>query len=275
MRIRIHHDTIYRYEPPASGVSQILRLTPGNHDGQYVAEWRIEMSADARLRTFEDAFGNIAHQFTIDGPLAELAIGVEGCIETFDTAGVLRGTIEHFPPNLFLRVTDLTSPSDEMLAFAGALREAAGGDTLLFLHALMKALHERVAFDTDPTHPGTSAADAFALGRGVCQDYAHIFIACARAAGIPARYVAGHFLRADGIVHQEAGHAWVEAFVADLGWVGFDPANGFCVTDAHARVAVGLDYLGAAPVRGVRFGGGAEVLAVAVKVDQAGRQSQS
>jgi transglutaminase-like putative cysteine protease len=275
MRIRIHHDTIYRYEPPASGVSQILRLTPGNHDGQYVAEWRIDMSADARLDMRNDAFGNITHRFTIDGPLSELTVRVEGCIETFDTAGVLRGTVEHFPPSLFLRATNLTRASDEMLVFARALREAAGGDTLLFLHGLMQALHQRIAFDTDPTHPGTSAAEAFALGRGVCQDYAHIFISCARAVGIPARFIAGHFLRADGIVHQEAGHAWAEAIVPDLGWVGFDPANGLCVTDAHARVAVGLDYLGAAPVRGVRFGGGTEALAVAVRVDQAGRQCQS
>ena len=111
--------------------------------------------------------------------------------------------------------------------------------------------------------------------RGVCQDYAHIFIACARSGGVPARFVAGHFLRSDGMVNQQAGHAWAEAFVPDLGWVGFDPANGICTTDAHARVAIGLDYLGAAPVRGTRYGGGKETLSVAVKVDQAGRQGQS
>ncbi len=104
----------------------------------------------------------------------------------------------------------------------------------------------------------------------MCQDYAHIFIACARSGGIPARFVAGHFLRSDGMVNQQAGHAWAEAFVPDLGWVGFDPANAICTTDAHARVAIGLDYLGAAPVRGTRYGGGMETLTVAVKVDQAG-----
>ena len=91
---------------------------------------------------------------------------------------------------------------------------------------------------------------------------------------MPARFVAGHFLRSDGMVNQQAGHAWAEAFVPDLGWVGFDPANGICTTDAHARVAIGLDYLGAAPVRGTRYGGGTETLTVAVKVDQAGRPGQ-
>ena len=109
----------------------------------------------------------------------------------------------------------------------------------------------------------------------MCQDYAHIFIACARTGGVPARFVAGHFLRSDGMVHQQAGHAWAEAFVPDLGWVGFDPANAICTTDAHARVAIGLDYLGAAPVRGTRYGGGMETLTVAVKVDQAGGRGRA
>jgi len=136
-------------------------------------------------------------------------------------------------------------------------------------------INEHMTFDEDPTNSGTSAIEAFGLKRGVCQDYAHIFIACARSGGVPARFVAGHFLRSDGTVNQQAGHAWAEAFVPDLGWVGFDPANGICTTDAHARVAIGLDYLGAAPVRGTRYGGGTETLSVAVKVDQAGRQGQS
>ena len=73
---------------------------------------------------------------------------------------------------------------------------------------------------------------------------------------MPARYVGGYLKRSDGVVGQEAGHAWAEAFVPDLGWVAFDPTNGISATDAHVRVSVGLDYLGAAPVRGTRHGGG-------------------
>ncbi len=124
-----------------------------------------------------------------------------------------------------------------MTALARELRSEAESDALGFLHALMTQIYEHMTFDEDPTNSGTSAAEAFALKRGVCQDYAHIFIACARAGGVPARFVSGHFLRSDGTVNQEAGHAWAEAFVPDLGWVGFDPANGICTTDAHARVA--------------------------------------
>ena len=137
------------------------------------------------------------------------------------------------------------------------------------------ALNREIAFDTDPTHSATTAAEAFSLQRGVCQDLTHIFVAAARSLDIPARYVGGHFHRADGVTAQEAGHAWAEAYVENLGWVGFDPTNGICTTEAHVRVAVGLDYLGAAPVRGTRFGGSGETLTVAVRVDQARQQAQT
>ena len=125
-----------------------------------------------------------------------------------------------------------------------------------------------LVFDTDATRPATDAAQAFALKRGVCQDFAHIFIGVAHALSIPARYVAGYLCLVDSAAEQEAGHAWAEAFIPDLGWVGFDPANGICATDAYIRVAIGIDALGAAPTRGARYGNGAETLTVAVTVDQ-------
>ena len=105
MRIRIAHETIYRYGTPAKSAVQLVRLTPRNHDGQYVARWRIEVSADCRLEPLEDAFGNLAHLFVVDGPVSELTVRVEGEIETQDTQGVVRGTFEPFPPSLFLRDT--------------------------------------------------------------------------------------------------------------------------------------------------------------------------
>jgi transglutaminase-like putative cysteine protease len=274
MRLRISHSTSYRYEPAATGVIQILRLTPGSHDGQYVAEWQIDVSTDSRLDMHEDAFGNVTHVMT-HGAIEDLTITVGGLIETHDTGGVLRGTDERFPPSLFLRSTMMTTVNPAMEAFARALRAESEDDTLGFLHTLMTQVNEHMTFDEDPTNSGTSAVEAFALKRGVCQDYAHVFIACARSGGVPARFVSGHFLRSDGTVNQAAGHAWAEAFVPGLGWVGFDPANCICITEAHARVAIGLDYLGAAPVRGTRYGGGTETLTVSVKVDQAGRPGQS
>lgn len=275
MRLRILHLTSYRYEQPATSVIQMLRLTPRNHDGQYVARWRIDVSTDCRLDQHEDAFGNVTHAFTADGPFNEFAVTVEGEVETRDTQGIVRGAVERFPPNLYLRETALTSPDAKIGNFAAACRDDAGGKVLGLLHLVLERLHRDMTYDTDPTHTATTAAEAFALGRGVCQDLTHVFIAAARSLGIPARYVGGYFHRNDGVKDQDAGHAWAEAFVPELGWVAFDPANGLCATDAHVRVAVGLDYLGAAPLRGTRYGGAGEALAVKVRVAQAAQQTQN
>ena len=274
MRIRISHETVYRYESPATAVIQVLRLTPRNHDGQYLIDWRIDLSVDCRLDSHEDAFGNITHTFAAAGPLTELSVRVDGEVETQDTNGIIRGAMERFPPTLFLRDTPLTEADAAIRHYAQEVRDRAGDNPLAILHALLDRIHRDIGYDTEPTHAATTAREAFALQRGVCQDHAHIFIAAARALGIPARYVGGYFHRADGAVQQEAGHAWAEAFIPDLGWTGFDPANGISPTDAHVRVAVGLDYLGAAPIRGSRYGGGAEALRVALHVDQGARQMQ-
>jgi len=274
MRIHISHETRYRYDAPINGVIQTLRLTPRNHDGQYVIHWRIDVSEDCRLDVHEDAFGNITHTFTAEGPFTELTVQVEGEVDVQNTAGIVRGTIERFPPSLYLRATPLTEIDGAIAEFARDVRSQSD-DTLPMLHALLGRIHSEMTFDVTPTQTSTTAAEAFALKRGVCQDLTHVFIAAARHLGVPARYVGGYFHRADGVTQQDAGHAWAEAHVPALGWIGFDPANGICTTQAHVRVAVGLDYLVAAPVRGARRGGGTESLTVNVLVDQAARQVQS
>jgi transglutaminase-like putative cysteine protease len=131
-----------------------------------------------------------------------------------------------------------------------------------------------VAFEVGSTSASHTAADAFAQKRGVCQDHSQIFISAARLLGVPARYVSGHLSRQDGRHDQDAAHAWAEAWIPDLGWVGFDPANGICATDRYVRVAAGLDYRGAAPVRGASYGGGGERLAVRLNVRDADMQQE-
>jgi len=272
MRIAVQHETAYSYATPPKSIIQILRLTPRSHEGQHVIQWRVGCDADCRLKTGEDAFGNITHTFTMTQPASSLRVAAVGEVETFDTAGVIAGAVERFPPMLYLRETPLTRAN---AAIRALVHDSAGGQALDRMHDLMVAIHKTMTFDTDPTHSGTTACEALALGRGVCQDYVHIFIAAARAGGFPARYVGGHFHRSDGIVQQEAGHAWAEAFVEDLGWVGFDPTNGICPRESHVRIACGLDYLDAAPVRGAQFSGAGETLIVNVSVSQACAQSQN
>ncbi len=274
MLIRVKHETTYDYGAPVKTAIQRLLLTPRNFGGQQVRSWRIEIDRDCRLRETEDAFGNIAHHFYAEGPFETLTTLVEGEVETFATAGVVGGALERFPPELYLRDTPLTQTNASILEFSNeiAAREKARLDRL---HALTSAIYGVMSFDENATHTGTTAAQAFDSRRGVCQDFAHVFIACARAMDVPARYVSGYFRRADGLHEQTAGHAWAEAYVEGLGWVGFDPAHGLSPNEAYVRVAVAPDYLGAAPIRGARTGGGLEAMAVKVRVDTARGQSQS
>ena len=243
---------------------QVLRLTPRGYDGQFIANWRIDIDHDCRLDTSTDAFGNVVHGFTVEGPLHGLVITAEGEIETSDTQGVTSGQVERFPLDVFLRDTSLTGSDEDIRAFAQEIAATTGPDRLTVLHGLMQNIRDRLRFDVDATDTGTSAIEAFHHSHGVCQDFAHVFISAARHLGVPARYVSGYLYRSDRPHGQEAGHAWAEAFVEDLGWVGFDPANAVSPTEAYVRVAVGLDYLGAAPVRGTRYGGTGEALAVRV-----------
>ena len=275
MRIRVEHRTTYRYRPAAKSVLQVLRLTPRSHEGQNVVRWRASAEADGevQLSRGEDALGNITQTAFVQGPVSELTINVEGEVNTWDTHGMARGTLERFPPVAFLRETPLTASSPELEAFADGA--GAGSDDVARLHRLMLAINSELIFDTQPTQTTTTAAEAFALKRGVCQDFSHIFIASARHLGFPARYVSGHLAREGEAVQQEAAHAWAEAHVADLGWVGFDCANGLSPTPEHVRVAGGLDYLGAAPVRGSRAGGGAEIMDVKLTVSHAALQTQA
>src|ERR1700690_1538390 len=147
MRRRIAHRNVYRYDPPAAGVIHVLRLSPRNHEGQYVVRWRIDISPDARLASHEDAFGNITHVFTADGPLEELRVEVDGEVETQSTDGVVRGTVERFPPSLFLRDTALTQADSAIRDFAQKIRDASGGVVLAELHGLLDGLFEDFTCD--------------------------------------------------------------------------------------------------------------------------------
>lgn len=266
MRLYISHRTDYRFSQPQARLVQLLKMTPSSHYGQNVVDWRIDVDVDARLKTGRDGFGNETAMLYVDGPIDHISLSVTGEVLTDDRAGVVTGAAEPLPSLLFTRTTRLTRADAAIAAFARDLGE--GGDPLERLHRLNSALHETIRFD-----PGSHAADrdastAFAAGTGVGQDMAHIFIAAARALGVPARYVSGHLFRrdeADGCTH-EAAHAWAEAHVEGYGWIGFDPANDLCPDDAYVRVAIGLDYRDAAPVSGMRIGGGIEELAVGVRV---------
>ena len=274
MRLTVHYNTAYHYSEPTQRVIQLLRLTPQSFAGQNVLDWRVGVDCDARLREGRDGYGNITHMLYVDRPVRSLKVSVTGKVLTEDRHGLVAGLPNELPPQVFLRATPLTRTGPMIHDFAVAV-EKQGGTPLEKLHRLSSAIHTRMKFDTERTETETTAHEAFAAGHGVCQDFSHIFIAVARSAGFPARYISGHLFRRDGDTLQEAAHAWVEAYVEDLGWVAFDPSNGISADDAYIRVACGLDYRDAAPVAGARRGGGEEALAVDVEVRQARHQSQN
>ncbi|HZW47737.1 MAG TPA: transglutaminase family protein [Microvirga sp.] len=272
MRIRITHETVYSYSEPANSAIQLLRLTPRGHEGQTVLSWSIDVDCEARLLRREDWYGNIAHSLFAAGPVERITLRVAGEIETTDTAGIVRGGVERFPELFYLRQTPLSQDCAAIREFAQNVT-GFSSNPLDQAHALNNAIHRHLRFDTDATHSGTTAAEAFGAGHGVCQDFTHAFLAAARSLRIPARYVSG-YLHKPGEVMQEAGHAWAEAFIPDLGWVSFDPANGVSATDHYVRLATGLDYLDAAPVRGSYYGISREALDVRLRVEGA-RQAQA
>jgi transglutaminase-like putative cysteine protease len=271
MRIQIDYETRYAYSSPARFIVQTLRVTPRSTESQQVREWRIETDVDTRLRRSEDSFGNIVHTLYTERPTQVLTVRVTGEVATTDTGGVLRGTPERLSPLVYLRDSPLTHADEALRRFADAV---GPGDDLTRSHRLMEMINGEVAFLVGSTTADHSAADAFAQRQGVCQDHAQIFIACARRLGIPARYVSGHLHRTDGLENQDAAHAWAEAWVEGLGWVGFDAANGIAPTEHYVRVASGLDALGATPFRGTSYGGGMETLTVALRVRQMQQQQQ-
>lgn len=274
MRLFVNHHTEYRFSAPQRRLIQLLRVTPQSHVGQQVVDWRIGANCDVRMLPSRDGFGNETVTLFAEGPIGHLVLTVEGEVLTDNRNGIVAGTIETLPPMLYLRETSLTAPTPEITTFARDIASSEQDD-IARLHRLMAELHAHIRFDPDDTHVHRNAGEAFIDGTGVCQDHSHIFLAAARAMGLPARYVSGHLWRRDGAEHQPAAHAWVEAYVENLGWVGFDPANCICPDEAYIRVAIGLDYRDAAPVSGARIGGGAESLSVGVTVSQALVQSQN
>ncbi|WP_293862670.1 transglutaminase family protein [uncultured Alsobacter sp.] len=270
MRIHVSHQTTYDYALPAKSLIQTLRLTPRNHDGQFVVHWRIDVDLDSRLKPGEDAFGNVTHLLSVGGPLTRLVVTVDGEVQTHDTAGIVRGTVERFPPPLFLRDTPLTTADDAVRALADDVAGASGPEALSRLHGLMAKVGDTLAIAADGPQ---EAAQALAEGRADSAGHAHLFVAAARHLGIPARTISGYLWQE--VPGAGSGvHFWSEAHVEGLGWVAFDTANRTCPSTAHVRVAMGLDCAGAAPVRGSHHGGGDERQASAVRV-MAQSQSQN
>ncbi|PZU10546.1 MAG: transglutaminase family protein [Sphingobium sp.] len=247
MKLLVRHQTMYRYTSSAGRVAMRLKLMPVDTPAQTVESWQVRVN-DEPVESFRaNAYGEREAVWIRHDRIDDATIVAEGLVETRDTHGILGPLSSRVPPAYFLRDTELTQPSDGIATMARALPGENG--SLARLHALSSAVADTVQYRSGVTVSTTTAAEAFALGAGVCQDHAQVFIAAARTLGMPARYVSGYLLAGDGDLLHET-HGWAEAFLPDLGWIGFDPSNRVCVTDRYLRVASGLDASDAAPIRG-------------------------
>jgi transglutaminase-like putative cysteine protease len=264
MRLKITHRTEYTYDQAITYALQRLRLVPVDGPAQSVRKWDLAIEGASEEVLYVDHFGNDTRLVSTSGAPHVVAITASGEVDTEDRSGVYGPSRGFAPLWLFLPPTPLTTPGDGIRKLAA---EVPAGGTLERLHALMAMLAERIKWETGTTAITTTAEEALAQGRGVCQDHAHAFTATARQLSIPARYVSGYLLL-DGTTDQVASHAWAEAHVDGLGWVGFDCANDVCPDERYVRVACGRDYREAAPISGIILGQANERLAVSITVEQ-------
>ena len=268
MRLIIRHETQHAYAPPAKRVSLRLKLFAQKTKAQSPRKWRVTADGAAVSEMLVNGFGD-PEALWFSQPYAEtVQIVAEGEVETSDTSGVL-GQLGAAPPGIYLRQTPLTRVDDKICALTA---EATGDDPLSRMHALSAAVYQAVLYRPGVTGSATTAADALAQGAGVCQDLTHLFVASARAAGIPARYVVGYLHDAEAPMSET--HAWAEVHLDGLGWVGFDPTHQVCPTDAYVRLCSGLDADDAAPIRGSIQGASEDRLTVSVEVARAQSQQQ-
>lgn len=265
MKLSIRHTTRYTFEEPVSYGLQQLRKTPKSNRNQTVLSWSTQVQGGHKELAFEDYHNNVVELLSFDKDAEELSITSQGEVEIIQDDGVVGRHFGVAPLWLFERATKLTHAGSGV---RGLLQNVDTKAPMLdCLHQLMQHIGEALPYETGSSESGWTAEEVIKHGKGVCQDHTHVFLACARAIGCPVRYVSGYLMLNES-TQQDAMHAWAEAHVNGLGWVGFDVSNCISPDQRYVRVATGLDYSDAAPVIGTRIGGENEALTVSIEVAQ-------
>ena len=267
MRLRVEHTTSYQYDAPVSYALQQLKLMPKDRPGQQrVIDWTIDVEGGEQQLHYTDHHGNGVDLIGVAGGARELVIRCHGEVELETWDGVIGPHRGAMPLWTFLRPTALTRAGRQVRALAAQLGRDHASE-IERAHALSALIIDRLAYRIGMTDAETTAEQALGGDGGVCQDHAHIFIAAMRHLGHPARYVSGYLMMNDR-THQDATQAWAVAHFEHIGWIGFDVSNGHSPDQRYIRVATGLDYRDAAPVRGMRYGAAQENLVVQLQVQQ-------
>jgi transglutaminase-like putative cysteine protease len=268
MRLSVHHVTRFTFDQPSGHSIHDVRLTPKPATGQRIISWRID--GPGKRSDWLDGHGNQVTTFSVAQQHDHVEIVVHGLYEYIGQDQWLRyAETPTLPPPFWLRNTGMAAHDASFEPLIAGLRDKSGDQTerVANLHELMKRVCERIAYKTGISTVDTTAKEVLAHGAGVAQDHTHVFIACCRRLGVPARYVSGYLRNDDAALHVgRTSHSWAEAWVPGLEWVGFDPANNISPGGESLRVAVGLDYRDAAPVSGRRVGFGEATMTVQASV---------
>ncbi len=267
MQLKISHLTKYNYDAPVDYSLQQVRLMPKSRVGQNVVSWNVVLDGGVKELEFDDQHNNQVMLVSVKDGQTELSIQVEGEIITTDTNGVIGEHGGFAPLWYFKRSTFQTNPGPNLIELTQNFDGDSFDNDIQRMHALSSLISEKVIYQPGMTFAETTAEEAIGSGFGVCQDHAHIFIATCRLMGLPARYVSG-YLMMDDRIDQDAGHAWAEAYLSDIGWVGFDVSNVISPDERYVRIATGLDSNDAAPISGMRYGESGESMVVSLQVQQ-------
>jgi transglutaminase-like putative cysteine protease len=281
MFFSLHHITRFRYSSPVHESVMELRMQPRSEGRQTLRSFQIVTSPRAQLHAYTDYLGNAVYHFNVLRAHEELRIEAQAVVESvpfeppqavdgleWERFNALNLSSDHLD---LIQPSRFASPSPALDSFI-AERDLSEprGDPLTALKALNHAIYDAFEYEKGITEVHSPIDHALEEGRGVCQDFAHIMIAIARQWGIPARYVSGYLCQRRKNEHRagdDATHAWVEAYLPSLGWVGLDPTNDIMTTERHIRVAVGRDYADVPPTRGTFKGDAESELAIAVTVE--------
>ncbi|MDH4247199.1 MAG: class II glutamine amidotransferase [Deltaproteobacteria bacterium] len=283
-RLRVVHETRYRYQTPVQASHHVLRLQPVHDVSQTLETFDMRISVDGQTHRFEDVFGNSILELNVDQPFDEFVVRAESLVRV-SYLPALDARAPHrreqiplvwmpwqrqmmlaylLPPEL--PETHLMELSDFAMSFAER-NDYNLRDTLIDMN---RTIFRDFKYLQGATNLETTPYEVLVRRQGVCQDFANLLICMARLINIPARYRVGYvdtLVNPDNTVQSQASHAWAELYLPGAGWIGFDPTNGKLVGQEHIRVACGRNYRDATPTMGALYkGGGGETLEVMVKV---------
>jgi transglutaminase-like putative cysteine protease len=264
LKLEIVHSTRYRYTGPIAETVMEVRLRPMDGNGQRCLDFNLELSHGVKANSYMDGYGNNVQYFNLVRPHSALNVISRSTVET----GL--GPDKDPGEELVLDFLRFRSPVKDVdgvreLAQQHAISDPSSPESVeSAMEELTLTISRNFAYDRTVTNVYSAVDDVLKLRAGVCQDFAHLFIAVARAMGVPARYVSG-YIHTPGDRAAAASHAWAETWIKGRGWVGFDATHPVRTTEHHVRLAVGRDYTDAAPTRGVYVGSATGTMSISVR----------